>query len=105
LYFAGRGARFRRDATKHGTCQLKQRKIDTRQRLCFDGLDMQCCSEEMSGVVKTVKGHEAAKTSPQWTADMFKAQTQPVLLYNLTNKAIFISSKSEITGKLILSHL
>jgi len=90
--FAGRGARFRRDATKHGTYQLKQRKIDTRQRLCFDGLDMQCCSEEMSGVVKTVKDHEAAKTSPQWTANMFKAQTQPVLLNILSTKAFFYIS-------------
>ena len=58
LYFAGRGARFRRDALRHGVRQLKQRKIDARQRLCFDGLVMQqCFSEDMSGVVKTVKDH------------------------------------------------
>jgi len=86
LAIAGRGARFRRNVLRQGARQLKQRKIDARQRLCFDGLDMHCCSEEMSGVVKTVKDHEATKTSPQWTANLFKAQTQPVLLNNLTQE-------------------
>jgi len=62
-----------------------------RQKLGFNGLDMQCCNEEMSGMVKTVKDHEAAKTSPQWTANMFKAQTQPVLVNKLTS-AIFLNA-------------
>jgi len=63
LYFAGRGARFRRDALKQRVRQLKQRKIDARQRLSFNGLVMQqCFSEDVSGVVKTVKDHEATKT-------------------------------------------
>jgi len=53
---------------KQGARQLKQRKIDARQRLGFNGLDMQCCTEEMSGVVKTVKDHEATKTWLQWAA-------------------------------------
>jgi hypothetical protein len=78
---------------KQGACQLKQRKIDTRQRLGFNGLDMQCCSEAMSGVVKTVKDHEAIKTMPQWTADMFKAQTQPALLIDLNFESSFFICK------------
>jgi hypothetical protein len=33
-----------------------------RSRLCFDGLDMRCCIEAMSYLVKTVKDHFAIKT-------------------------------------------
>jgi hypothetical protein len=32
-----------------------------------------CCSEEMSNVVKTVKDHDATKTRPYWTANIFEA--------------------------------
>ncbi len=46
------------------------------------GWALQCCSEAMSCMVKAVKDHVAAKTSPQWTANTkVKAQTQPVLLF------------------------
>jgi hypothetical protein len=68
---------------------------------------MQCCSEEMSSVVKTVKDHEATKTPPQWTANMFKAQTQPVLLNNLNYRKLFllIHKKGKATYGLILSYI
>jgi len=49
--------------------RLKQRKTGKRQKLCLDGLDMRCCIEAVSPLVKTVKDQLATKTQPQWTAE------------------------------------
>jgi hypothetical protein len=60
---AGRGARFNSDALKHRVCQLKQRKIGMRQKLCFDGLNIAMLHKGLSNMVKTVKDHVAIKTN------------------------------------------
>ncbi|MCJ7559197.1 hypothetical protein MUO79_01085 [Candidatus Bathyarchaeota archaeon] len=53
---------------------MKQLKIDTRLKTLpqWAGHCLRCI-EAMSSMVKTVKGHVAAKTSPQWAANVFKA--------------------------------
>jgi hypothetical protein len=71
--FAGQGARFNCDALKQRAHRFKQRKTGTRLRLCFNGLDKLCCIEAMSDMVKTVEDYVAAKTMPQWTANITKA--------------------------------
>ena len=38
LLIVGRKVRFKSDALRQGVYRLKQRKIDTRQKLCLDGL-------------------------------------------------------------------
>jgi hypothetical protein len=56
------GKWFNCDALRQRACRFKQRKIDMRSRLCFDGLYMPCCIEAMSYLDKTVKDLVEIKT-------------------------------------------
>lgn len=49
------------NALRQRVRRLKQRKTDKRWRLCFDGLDIQCCIEAVSNLVKTVKDQIATQ--------------------------------------------
>jgi hypothetical protein len=87
--FAGRGARFNSDALRQRAHRLKQRKIGTRQRICFDGLDSNVASRlEQHGQ----NGGRSCgdQDKPQWTATTIRLRPDLLITFNQSHYLVLV---------------